>query len=347
MQRVSVYIAVLWKRMWKTPGYTILLCLFPLLTAGLYYIGGKDDGKIYAAFYAEEGAFTSALAGKLTGRSEQASGSVGFYRCGSSEEVKRMTASGKADSGYVFPAGLYEKMERGEWGRSVVCYRSKASAAGRVTDEIVFSELFELFEEYSFPQQAARFLEGGEEIKQDAQALFRMYRDEEETFSLAYEEGKTQEQRNADGNKERTAPLRGLAALMMYLSALCGTLNALSDTGGQRFSRIPHAWIITLLTIALPVLVSAGVCAACLYFFGEWQGAGREMGRLAAYQILLAGYGFAIHKLLRREERLAAVMPVFVLSCVIFCPVFYDFSVFIPLFRVLEKLFPVAYYLRW
>ena len=42
---------------------------------------------------------------------------------------------------------------------------------------------------------------------------------------------------------------------------------------------------------------------------------------------------------------LAAAMPVLILCSVIVCPVFVDLSQFIPVFKVLEKAFPIAYYL--
>jgi hypothetical protein len=49
---------------------------------------------------------------------------------------------------------------------------------------------------------------------------------------------------------------------------------------------------------------------------------------------------------LRRQETIAMAIPIFALCSIVCTPVFVRLSLYVPVFKVLENMFPVTYYLR-
>ena len=72
----------------------------------------------------------------------------------------------------------------------------------------------------------------------------------------------------------------------------------------------------------------------------------KETGAMLMYLLLLVVYCMILKKLCRREENLASVMSILILLTAVVCPVFVDLSQFIPVLNLVEKIFPVHYYLN-
>ncbi len=71
----------------------------------------------------------------------------------------------------------------------------------------------------------------------------------------------------------------------------------------------------------------------------------KQIAGLLGYQLVILFYCSIIKIVLRSQEAVAAALPVLALGCLVCCPVVVRLAAYVPLFRVLEKLFPATYYL--
>ena len=71
----------------------------------------------------------------------------------------------------------------------------------------------------------------------------------------------------------------------------------------------------------------------------------KQIGRLVIYQCMILVYCVILKVLLRSQETIAAAIPVLTLGSLVCSPVFIRMGNYLPVFAVLEKLFPASYYL--
>jgi hypothetical protein len=71
-----------------------------------------------------------------------------------------------------------------------------------------------------------------------------------------------------------------------------------------------------------------------------------QAAALLAYQWIVVLYCCILRVILRRQETIAAAIPILALCSLVCAPVFVRLSLYVPVFKVMEKLFPVTYYLR-
>ncbi|MCM1049021.1 MAG: hypothetical protein NC433_11430 [Clostridiales bacterium] len=145
-----------------------------------------------------------------------------------------------------------------------------------------------------------------------------------------------------------TFRLRGVLAVCIFISGMCGLLTDWKDRHEKRFLRIAPPWTITLANVWIPTIYTSAVSYAVLLLTGQISGGGnllKELLRLLIYQFLIVIYCSIIRLALKKQETIAAAIPILTLACIICCPVWIRLATYVPVFRVLEKLFPATYYL--
>lgn len=152
---------------------------------------------------------------------------------------------------------------------------------------------------------------------------------------------------NAAGTTFR---LRGILAVCIFLSGMCGLLTDWKDREEKRFLLIVPAWATTMANIWVATFYTVIVTLTALLLTNQFAGFGdcvKELFRLFIYQFLIVIYCSIIRLVLRKQETIAAAIPILTLACMICCPVWIRLAVYLPVFRILEKLFPATYYLLW
>lgn len=377
MKQAVVYVASIWKRMWKTPGYLTIFFLTPFFLILLSEMTEREDAGIRVLVYMdipeEKSNAEADMADRKTvflreieRRLLEREGAIVFDICGSEEEVKRQVAAKRAECGYVFPKDLFERLDEGRYTRSIKSYGSAQTGMQTICDEVLFAEIFSVYEEMTFGEQISSWFltesteadsleETGEQTAKRAEELMEKYLHNGSTFQFTYEDYQTEEPKDSreavqtakrDEGTGGIVPVRGIMALMIYLCALCGTLDALEDEAAGRVQRLHKKWMFQTFTVLVPALFM-GVAALLVFAVtGNLKGIGTEIGGMVFYQMLLIIYCSILKRIWKNEEQFSGVMPVLVLSAAVVCPVFVDLSVFLPVLKVLEKLYPLAYYLR-
>lgn len=377
MKQTAVYMVSIWKRMWKTPGYLAIFFLTPFLLIPLSKMTEKEDARIRVAVcmdIPEEKSVTesglldqkAAFLREIEGRLLDREGAVAFTVCDSEEEVKRQVAANQVQCGYVFPEDLLERLYEGCYTRSIKSYGSVQNGMQTICDEVLFAEIFAVYEKMTFGEQISSYflLEGtekkfsdkdGEQIAGRAEELMEKYLYNGSTFRFTYEDYQTEQTENsreavqaakADEGPDGIVPVRGIMALMIYLCALCGTLDALEDETAERVQRLHKKRLFQILTISAPAFIMEAIALPVFAVTGNLRGIGTEIGGMVFYQTLLIGYCCILKQIWKSEEQFSGVMPVLILSAAVVCPVFVDLSVFLPVLKVLEKVYPLSYYLR-
>lgn len=384
--------------MWRTSGYPVIFLLVPVILVFLNGMTEDKSGKIWAAVYLEisgteeadhfngeqdRGAeFIERAAKRLSGKE----GTVVFVFCASEKEVEELVASGKAQCGYILSESLFERLKKGRYARSIKSYEAPDTGQHTICDEVLFAELFSVYEEMTFGEQVSDFFllhgeegggseEGKKEIEERALSLFEKYLYNGSTFRFTYEsavsdvetgtgiprdqqglrkeEGKPEAMEKAEMS-ERTetdetpesVPVRGIMALMIYICGLCGTLEVLEDEAAGRTVRFRYRKTFQTLTVFVPMFAMGLTALIVLSISGNADNIGTEFLKLLWYQAIMVCYSCILKRIFRREEHFLSAMPILILSAAVICPVFWDLSLFLPVFRILEKAYPLSYYLH-
>lgn len=69
-----------------------------------------------------------------------------FYACRDEEQVKDEVASRRAECGYVITQGLREKLDSGQYRRSILVYSAPSTVTASLSTETVFAALMEIYD---------------------------------------------------------------------------------------------------------------------------------------------------------------------------------------------------------
>lgn len=355
VQRIRVYSMLLWKRMWKSHKVFFLFALTPLFVFVAGKLQNREEAGVRVVICMEalsgEETEEKEAAEALKNRLETRDGILTFSFLSSEEGVKQEVAASRAECGYIIPADLMEKLQNKRYGKVIKGYTSPHTSMQKICEEALFAEIFALYEEMTFGEQAADLLcaepEAGQhgQLAKRAEELFEMYRYNGSTFQFTYEDYNLEAAEKVSVGTDGKM-LKGVLGVLIFVCGLCGTMDTLEDEERKRTFCLEGRGSFQMLTIYLPILFMSVVTLLCLAVCGTGQRIGEEVWKLLLYQFILLLYCLILKKLFGKEERLAAAAPVLILLTIVICPVFVDLSQFIPVFNLLEKAFPLSYYLH-
>lgn len=379
MKKYLIWFGLLMKRMIKKPMFVLLLAAMSLLAVMMNQMEGGETGEgVLVGIVAEDGTAESWSQTLLNLLQEQ-EGIITFKHYRSVSQLIQDVERGSIDCGVVIPEDLQEKIHSNAWRSAITIYVSNASNMIEIVKEKIASVIFIAYAEAKFedyvrtaePFQEAwkqGIAEGqdidGEEIALFAKAAYESYLLDGSTFAFQYEgEVQNKEESQYKGYERSTGeerdqslqgnaavfPLRGILAVGIFVSGLCGLLLDCEDRRSKRFVRIAPNWMTTIVNIWVPTLYTSFAALLSLGVAGklEWQGGGggKELCHLLFYQFLIVLYCSIIRVILQKPEKIATAIPILTLAGLVCCPVWIRLSVYLPVFRVLERLFPITYYL--
>ncbi len=369
MRSYRMYLFLMMKRLWKKPAFVFFLISLPFLAVAItrlaqgerpgVRIGIAIDGNAQEADREWNRAFLALLT-EQNSRNEL----MAFQIYEEKTQLVRDVKKGELECGVVLPADMREKLNTDQWRDSVILYQAPSSTMTGLVKEQIAAAVFTLFSEARYESYLADtplFDEAEaagstrEEILAFAAEAYETHLSDGSTFSFAYQgEGYTG---NAGSDSQAESGdsfrLRGVLAVCIFLSGLCGLLTDWKDRQEQRFVRIAPAWVTTMVNIWIPTFFTSLLTLVSLCLTGEAAGTGvgwllsvgEEACRLLFYQAGIVFYCSILRFFLRKQETIAAAIPLLTLAGMVCCPVWIRLAVYVPVFRVLEKLFPVSWYL--
>lgn len=376
MKKYLIWFSLLMKRMIKIPAFVLMLTGLFIITMAVSKLeqGERSESAVGVMIEAKAGqdlskaheewnqSFISLL--------YEQEGILSFQVYEDKKMLMQDVEKGLLDCAFVLPHDLQDRINEGTWQDTVILYSSSESVVMQIAKERIVAAVFTLYSEESYVNYVKNITDfdlaqtsesDREEIITFAKNAYESHLLDGSTFSLIYN-GSSYGENRSDGSNdndseihksERQAaaavfPLRGILAVCIFLSGMCGLLVDWKDRQEKRFRRIVPDRITTMANVFVPTIYTTGVSLAVLFCTNQITGLGgivRELFRLLIYQFLIVAYCSIIRLILRKQELVAAAIPIFTLGCIVCCPVWIRLAVYIPVFRVLEKLFPATYYL--
>lgn len=271
--------------------------------------------------------------GSITGMAKERMGSVIFklYSEQCYEEYMRLAAQGVPGGAGDVSADETGTME-GETGA--------AAAQGRVDEFVDF-----------------------------AQEAYERHLVDGSTFGFAYHGYDQNGQHTSDTDviSDTTVfPVKGVFAVIIFISGMCGMIEYDTDRSEKRFLRMAPNVLTYMVDVWIPTVFVSAAALLCLWILdGLSVGGGveetsklsgmlsvwsasiwmKQIGRLLLYQGIIVIYCSLLGVVLRRQETIAAAIPILAFCSIVCASVFIRLGSYVPIFAVLEKLFPVTYYL--
>jgi len=349
LQQMISWVFLSWKRMLKRPLFLILLFLLPIGTLALRQTEAADDGKIEIALFADGDAWNE----KVTAHLADSDGVFRFLVCMTREELVDKVAAGEAECGYLFPAGLHERLDSYDYKRAIRVIVSPGTVTADLASETVFAGLFEVYgrellEEYVTSGEVFGDVEDAWTV---IEPLYEKYLGNGSTFAFSYE--------SVDGGKDESPqmqavfPVRGIGAVLVFVMGLASAVMVAEDDMRGLYAAVSGGkkMLIQLLCIGAQVAVCCLVFGACLAVVGEWGsesagGAVSELIRLGVYGFSVTILSGILLRVLRKPTALASLIPFFVLGSLVVCPVFLDLSMYVPVLKNVRWLFLPWYFIR-
>lgn len=364
MRQIMQWFFLSAKRYLKKPSFVLVLLVLPAAALFVRRDPGSQEQSINIALYTEardEQNFTVRLTSRLAERKTgDGAGMFSFYLCDSQQQLEEDVAAKRAECGYVFDAGLEEKLDRGQFKRSILVYSSPASVVTSLSTETVVAELLsiydkqlltgyigenELFHAIGRPGTPARMeaagLVGG---------LYDKWSSNDSTFRFTYQylgrDNTIQETRHRSW---QFFPVRGLAAVFLFVTGLYSGVMLLADERKGLFLPLSYGMQLPcrLAALAAPVALAVISGLLAIWVSGMGQGAGKEVAVMCFYAVGVTLFSFVLKLLTRSPEALSSLIPFFALGSLVFCPVFLDAGQILPVAAQIEKWFVPYYYLKW
>lgn len=271
--------------------------------------------------------------------------------------LQEKVANGEAECGYVLAEDLFLCMEKGIPGITV--YTSPESSMAEVIHEQIFAVVFQVYSGNVF----ARYVENNEMLYADyeeAQAAYERRLSDGSTFQFVYTQDI--EERSTTDNSEATpkvAFFNKIFGLFLVLMLFAGIID--KKKNHQVCVRIfqGRTFVAGIMEMMLPVFIVAcvgmvwRVCSAVvgatadnrvLYGKIDWA---RECGALLLFLCLLVIYGILLDIIFKNMNIYLASIPILLIATIVICPVFLDLAEYVKGIGVLQKAFPLTYYLVW
>lgn len=340
MRKPFMFAWMLCKRLFRRPGFWVLLALIPLLTFAYSASSRQDAGIVTVALAREDE--NDALAKATMESLPESSQLIRFILCDSREQAIDKVRYGKADCAWVFHAGMAENVTEFIRTRSardafVTVYQREdmvllTLARERLNERVYQAIVKELY--------LAR-------LTSESQALAAM--SEEELLSFwenAHIPGQLFAYRqtgSAQAENHLLSPVRGLLAAIVLLGALGSSMYHRRDMKDGTFSYLPYrlAWLPELLGGLWACLALSISGVVSLAFSGLSLGIGKELLCAAALALGCVSFSMALSRFVPSLNAMAALLPLILCAALVASPVFFGIKAIAPI----GYLMPLSHYL--
>ncbi len=334
------------KRQLKHGFFIMMMILLPVLSYSVQQLEKKDSGKIVIAVFTEEDGIAVNIIEKLMAQE----GMFEFYQCESQQKLEEDVAARRAECGYVFKAGLKEKLDNKKFKRSIEIYSAPSTITAKLSQEVVFSSLIEVYgedilEQYVKEDQIFSLLPV-EEVWRDMKEQYKKYQNNGSTFSFQFETLSTK--RIEAGSGKIVFPVRGMVAVYLFVIGLFSAVTLSQDEKKGLFIPVPAnlRLVCKLAAMLAPVLLAGASGLAAIFVTGNGATISKEVLALSGYLIFIIIFAYLCKIVFKNPVTLCSLIPFFILGSFVFCPVFIDAAKWIPAVKILRHLFLPYYYLN-
>lgn len=339
--QIFVRFMLLQKRLLKKGGFLLMLCLAPLLAAGVRRLSTEPAGIATIALYLPEG---DASAQEISERLLD-SGILRYLPCGDEEEARTQVETGEADAAWIFPEDLSERLEElGDKRRVrpvVTVVERKDSVPLILGREILSSAIYPSFSYQVYAGYVRDELGLEEMTDEELRRVYDSVAVEGSLFQMMYPD---ETPGNAEDFTYVQAPLRGILAVWFTFVGLAAALWFMQDEERGVYGRVPatkHLWAsyiagaAFLLDAVVVLLLSCKLAGV----FTDWK---KEVMSCAVFAVCVLAFANLLRMLCRTPRRLGMTFLPLLAAMLALCPIFLN----LPYFKAGKLLLPPWYYLQ-
>lgn len=343
IRKMVIRYILLNKRLFRKYSFLLILCLVPLLVAGMRLAAQEESGLMRVALYVEDDReeLTAGILEKLADRR----GVLHFVRCHSEQEARDMVAGLRADAAWIIPKDLQGKLQTAVRNRRmegvVTVVEREDNVFLAFTREILCNALYPAFSYMVYEDFVLQDMGLSDVSAQELRQAYEKWLVEGSLFRQVYLDGSSMEEEDYNYLQ---APLRGMLAVWLALCGFAASLYFMEDERKGLFDRIPisrRLWA-AYGTHGVVLLDGVIVLLAACYLAGVYTIWFRELICALAFACCVLAFCNLIRLLCRIPERLGSCIMVLVMAMLVLCPVF----VSVGNMRLLGHLLPPFYYLR-
>lgn len=266
-----------------------------------------------------------------------------FYEVFDEDELYKDLASGKANTGYIFPKGFSEHLLDNGTRYDIRQVETPASTFSFLSRDEVFRKVYAYCAREVISDTFAQYGYEVDAHDPDIERLFGKYVSDRTLFALESVEGQYY---NAITRSEKVPiPLYKFAGFFIFTAALLGTLAFLNDQDNRiylRFRLIERIYLglIQIFVFTFPAFVISLIC---------FLASGTEFSpvRVIVYTVAVSLFAFVFGTMLTllpirstRSRLFSSMLPVYLILAFLFSGVLLDVSNLGPTFVILSRLFP-------
>lgn len=339
--QIFVRFMLLQKRLLKKGGFLLMLCLAPLLAAGVRRLSTEPAGIATIALYLPAG---DASAQEISERLLD-SGILRYLPCGDEEEARTQVETGEADAAWIFSEDLSERLEElGDKRRVrpvVTVVERKDSVPLILGREILASAIYPSFSYQVYAGYVRDELGLEEMTDEEIRRVYDSVAVEGSLFQMMYPD---ETPGNAEDFTYVQAPLRGILAVWFTFVGLAAALWFMQDEERGVYGRVPatkHLWAsyiagaAFLLDAVVVLLLSCKLAGV----FTDWK---KEVMSCAVFAVCVLAFANLLRMLCRTPRRLGMTFLPLLAAMLALCPIFLN----LPYFKAGKLLLPPWYYLQ-
>ncbi|MCR4792816.1 MAG: hypothetical protein K5871_08695 [Lachnospiraceae bacterium] len=270
-----------------------------------------------------------------------------YSAVGDEETLRELVRRGQARCGFILPADLKERVLSGDARHAITMVTSTFSVKSAATRETVFAALFRVMNLEMTENAVRDYFEDPEAASELIRERYEYYLGSEEVFRLEYEVFESPESRDEGFLFDRSDPIRGTAAVILFiLSLYSGSVFYGKD--GKFFSalrkgeRMACIFLHELSSVLIPSVFSFVIVRM---LDAESVSLGRDLACFAVLVVSCCVWSGVFVSFFRKNETYLPAVSVLLFMSFALCPVFFDIGEYIPVIGYVVRILPPALYL--
>lgn len=348
MKKELVWLKLISKRLLKNPVFITTLLLIPAIVLGIRFFSKNTDAFFRVAVYSSSSADDTTEQMLIQYLLDHSGNAVSFYQTNSETELRKDVAKGYAACGYIIPDSLDQKITRFQTDSAPIlkAIRQKNELRTKIIDELVYSGVYKFLS----LDILTGFVNGktNSDVSQELKDLYNSYVGTQVFLEYEMSDGSKNKILSQTDTSYMLLPLRGMTAVLLLLAGMAGALFWYGDREKNLF-----AWLcetekkrMKFLYLLAPTLLAGISALLSIFLTGISSGLFNELLCMLLYLFAITAFCHLFSLLLAKLEWMLAAIPLFTAGSLIVCPVFIDLSSTVPVFRYIQKLTPVTYYLN-
>lgn len=336
MSKYKRLFLTLFKRLFRKTAFIILLILIPTISISISITENIEQSGTNVGIFFEDN-FGEKILDELNKKTTL----INFVEYSNKEQLINDVKAEKVDTGFIVEEKIEEKLFNGKYLDTINVYASSASALKNIAKEHISSTIFQYYSESKYESYIKKNFK--EDEIQFAIDAYEEHLTDSSTFTFTYD-GELNDNNETELQINKLN-IKAILALLIFIGGLNALLISIEDKEEKRFITFCENWKVISANIILQVSTLSMISFISLLLTQNIQNIGSEIINLLMYTIIVCCYCFILSFIFKSKESVSMLIPIIILLSVICCPIFIDLSKYFEIFNMLNKLFPISYYL--